>query len=104
MPALAIVVRHHGPSVSSFLRTWTTKAGGFVPNSSIRGSKRLFSDDIPQYREDRPRSDSYIELRHGIKVQHEFVVSEEHSSIAALPQVPDSFGAGTRWAGIGKKG
>jgi len=104
MPAFTIVTRHHGPSISSSLHTLTTKIGRIIPDASIRASKRLFSASATQYGEDSPRSDSYIELRHGIKVQHEFVISEARNSTAALPQVPDYFGPEVSMAGVGKKG
>jgi len=90
MPAFAIVMRHHSSSASSYLSAWIAKVGSIIPDSSRRGNR--FSRTAPRYRENDERSDSYIELQHGIKVQHEITVTQDRDSIGALPQVRDYFG------------
>lgn len=85
MPAFAVAVRHHSPFISSSLYTWTAKIDSIIPDASIRASKRVFSGSATYYRETSPHSDIYSKLRHRIKVQNEFVISEARNSTAALP-------------------
>ena len=101
MPAFAIVMRHHGCSASAFFRTWTAKVGTIIPGSSSRAND--FCRTVPHYGKDDQRSDSYMELQHGIKVQHEFTVTEDRDSIGGLPHIPDYFGDNANKAEAGKK-